>query len=540
MEKTYSDAFAYVLQVLRKIDPEGILLNSGTQISGSHNGCDYSRINRYTRHLNAYDDGNQLDFHRCFSPDVKISGGAGYGVLGKNVLYNFYENLFKGSNGGAYIFWQYSTLDPDLTMSQSGKDMEQGFRELRGQGIGKLVGLATPDNNGIAIHYSYPSIHGTWIVDGKVKAEVSYNTSETFNRFNDNRDGWVRILKDSGLQFDFVDYGSVETGALLSGKYSTFILPMSVALSDEEVQAIREFVRRGGTLIADALPGIMDEHCTFRASRPLLDVFGVAAPAGSRQTMIRAAGETDLRPTTGYSMAAENGHPILIRHRFGQGRAYLLNYFLHEYARQRREGLAEPELEKLARVLTEAGIRPKIRISGSAQEHVAECATYLFNQGATRLLGIIPDKSMGGARHIQVGFDGPGAIYDVRGRSLAGKGTQWETVIEPGVPRLFAIVEEEITGVNADAADRVRPGEDIRVNFTILGGRRLRSVARVDVQDPSGKGVHYYSSNTDVEDGKGSVRFQTALNDPTGTWRVTITEVISGKKAVVEVLLGSR
>jgi hypothetical protein len=315
---------------------------------------------------------------------------------------------------------------------------------------------------------------------------------------------------------------------------------MSVALSDKEVEAIREFVRRGGTLIADALPGIMDEHCTFRAARPLLDVLGVAALPATRETVIRASGEADLRLAGGRSMAAEDGRPILIGHRFGQGRAYLLNYFLHGYPKQRLEGLAQPELEKLARVLTDAGIGPKIRISGSAGERAAECATYLFNQDSTRLLGLIPDKSMRGPRRIRLSFDGAGAIYDVRRRSLAGKGTQWETVIEPGVPGLFAIVEEEISGIDARAAARVKPGQDVQVDFTISGGRGLRSVARVDVQDPAGRPVHCYSANTDIEDGKGTVRFQTALNDPTGMWRVTVTEVISGKKATVEVRLGSQ
>ncbi|HEX4950740.1 MAG TPA: beta-galactosidase, partial [Blastocatellia bacterium] len=211
MEKTYAECFEYVLSELRKIDPQGIILNSGTQVSGAHNGADYSRLNQYTTHLNAYDGGNQLDFHRAFNPGVKISGGAGYGVLGKDVFYNFYSNLFKGSNGGAYIFWQYSTLDPDLTMSQSGKDMIEGFCELRGEGIGKLVGLASPDNNGIAIHYSYPSLHGAWIVDGKIEPEVVYEPSSlTMRRFNANRDGWVKSLRDAGLQFDFIGYGDVE------------------------------------------------------------------------------------------------------------------------------------------------------------------------------------------------------------------------------------------------------------------------------------------------------------------------------------------
>src|SRR6266540_4348815 len=40
MEKTYADTFEYVFGELRKIDPQGILLNSGTQVSGAHNGCD--------------------------------------------------------------------------------------------------------------------------------------------------------------------------------------------------------------------------------------------------------------------------------------------------------------------------------------------------------------------------------------------------------------------------------------------------------------------------------------------------------------------
>jgi len=257
MEKTYADTFEYVLGELHKIDPQGILLNSGTQVSGAHNGCDYSLINQFTKHLNAYDGGNQFDFHRNFNPEVKISGGAGYGVLGKDVFYNFYRNLFKGANGGAYVFWQYSTLDPDLTMSQSGEDMVAGFGELRGAGIGKLVGTGTPDNNGIAIHYSYPSIHGAWIVDGTIEPQVVYDpSSATMRRFNSNRDGWVKALRDAGLQFDFIAYGDVEQGKLVSKGYKTLILPMSIALSDKEAAAIRAFVRGGGTVIADALPGV--------------------------------------------------------------------------------------------------------------------------------------------------------------------------------------------------------------------------------------------------------------------------------------------
>ena len=535
MEKTYADTFAFVLGELHRSDPEGILLNSGTQISGSHNGCDYSRIDRYTRHLNAYDDGNQLDFHRCFSPDLKISGGAGYGVLGKDVFYNFYNNLFKGSNGGAYIFWQYSTLDPDLTMSQSGKDMEAGFRELRGDGIGKLVGLATPDNHGIALHYSYPSIHGAWIVDGKMKEEVSYNTSASFDRFNENRDGWVKALKDFGLQFDFISYRDMEQGGLTSKGYKTLVLPMSIALSDKEVEAIRAFVRRGGTLIGDALTGLMDEHCAFRGTRALMDVFGFESAKGGRETVTAGKGREMIRLTTARALALEEGAPLLLANRYGEGRAYYLNYFLNTYPENRREGRTGAALKNLKTILDDAGISPKVRMTGTDGAPVSGCSGYLFNNGSTRLIGLIPDKSKSGPQKIRIAFDGKAAIYDVRQRQYLGTATELETEIEPAVPRLFALVEGKVTRLDASVPAQVKPGDEVGIKFSVRGPATMRSVAIITVTGPDGKVIPWYGGNEDIFSGTGSFSFRTALNDPVGTWKVTLRDALSGAQSDVNV-----
>ncbi|MEW5976720.1 MAG: beta-galactosidase [Acidobacteriota bacterium] len=537
MEVTYADTYKFVHDELRKIDQGGIVLNSGTQISGSHNGCDYSRLNQYTRHLNAYSGGNQLDFHRCFNPDVKISGGAGYGVLGKDVFYDFYSNLFKGANGGAYIFWQYSTLDPDLTMSQSGKDMEKGFQELRGEGIGKLVGLATPDNHGIAIHYSYPSLHGAWIVDGKILERVSYHTSQTFDRFSDNRDGWVKILKDSGLQFDFISYRDVEHGRLIDKGYKTFVLPMSLALSDQEVAAIQEFVRQGGTVIADALPGVMDQHCTFRQRPALQDVFGVDRSRADRDLIVSMTGEPQLKPKTARPLVEQTERPRLLANSFGKGKAYLLNYLLHSYPQERQEGKNHSTLLELGRVLDHAQIRPKVSLSTPGGKPVTDVEMYLFNNDSTRLLGLIPGPDGPEKQMVRVRFESAASVYDVRRKRFVTAGNQFEVELEPQIPGLFALVPNAVTGLDLRAPGSVRAGEEIACLFQVQGPAALRSVAKVRVLDPQGGAVRYYGGNTDIRDGKGSFAFRTALNDPKGQWKVEVTEVISGmsRQALVSV-----
>jgi hypothetical protein len=48
------------------------------------------------------------------------------------------------------------------------EDPPRHFAELRGGGIARLLSSATRENCGLAIHYSYPSFHGTWIADGKI------------------------------------------------------------------------------------------------------------------------------------------------------------------------------------------------------------------------------------------------------------------------------------------------------------------------------------------------------------------------------------
>ena len=234
-------------------------------------------------------------------------------------------------------------------------------------------------------------------------------------------------------------------------------------------------------------------------------------------------------------MASDEGAPLLLANRYGGGRAYYLNYFLNTYPEDRREGRGDAVLKNLRTVLNDAGMTPKIRTTGVDGSPASGCAGYLFNNGSTRLLGLIPDKAKPGPQRIRLSFDGEAAIYDVRQKRYLGTGTEFETDIAPAVPCLFAMVKREITGLEAKVPAPVKPGDEVRIDFSVQGPADLRSVASVTVTGPDGKIIPWYGGNEDIVSGRGSVRFRTALNDLAGTWNVTVRETLSGIQRDVRV-----
>jgi hypothetical protein len=63
----------------------------------------------------------------------------------------------------------------------------------------------------------------------------------------------------------------------------------------------------------------------------------------------------------------------------------------------------------------------------------------------------------------------------------------------------------------------------------------MRSVAIITVTGPDGKVIPWYGGNEDIFSGTGSFSFRTALNDPVGTWKVTLRDALSGVQSAVNV-----
>ena len=227
--------------------------------------------------ISSPDSGDDQDeLHRTMRPGLLLTGFTGYTRHGEQLRWELWHRLFHGQVG-ASLFWQYTAINPDLTLSEQGHDFEETLNEFRHGGLALLLRGAKRENCGIAVHYSLRSLRGEWITDGQIRSYgAAGRRSAHLTRFGANRHAWLQALEDAGYQYDFLTTEQMEAGEL--SPYRVLILPDSIALTDAEVAAVHQFVSKGGLLLADAETGLMDGHGRWQTGGRLVDILGVSQP----------------------------------------------------------------------------------------------------------------------------------------------------------------------------------------------------------------------------------------------------------------------
>ena len=85
----------------------------------------------------------------------------------------------------------------------------------------------------------------------------------------------AQFIYDLGLDFRYLTPESLRKGELNLDEFTVLLLPMTQALGDDDVKAIKNFVHNGGTVIADVRPGLYDDHGKPVPAGLLDDLFGV-------------------------------------------------------------------------------------------------------------------------------------------------------------------------------------------------------------------------------------------------------------------------
>lgn len=518
MEERYEGLLAMLARAGKEEDANAQFELVGTQSATPFNGINWARHTRHIKRFVPYNINFAYDQFRSFHDDVRMSALTGYGSSGPGVKLSLWNQAMHGMLS-ANIFWQWSLVNPDLTLSQNAKDIGEVFGELRGRGIGRLIGTARWVRSPVAIYYSQPSIYAARI---QKREDVCHNS----------RNSWCQAVRDVGLQFDLLSYFQVEEGKWLENPPQVLVMPAVLAVSAREAANITKYVEAGGTVIADIQPGICDERCDIRENKLLANLF----PDGK-------AGER----TVG------KGKVILLGAEIG-------DYYVRDKARTEAR---HAQVRKIvADALAQAPATATVPVTAAGQP-LSYSETVVMANGPWKLVGILKENVAGIRRtsadgveyfeplppgqapqpeKISVKLPEKSFVYDVRAGKYLGHLETIEDDLRPAETKLYSLLPYQVKGMTLKADGKFDPGAVLKVSVALEMGDGLtgyhadgkprvgQHVFNVRAVDADGNDIHYYARNVVSDNGKVTLSFPVELN-PKGPFKVIVTDVLTGHRA---------
>ncbi|MDR6551721.1 beta-galactosidase trimerization domain-containing protein [Paenibacillus qinlingensis] len=578
MEMSFAGAYQKISAYIQEVDPEGVTRLSGCQASTTYSGYDYYQLHQHVGYVEAYSVGHQMEMHRSFAkPDTAIGVWHGYGNKGTVVNHAVWNAMFHGMTLLS-LFHDQSILNPDLTYSQSARDFGRNIKEIRREGIGKLLlYTAKRDHLGIALHYSMNAVHGSYM-------------RGDHQRFEQNRSGWIQLLEDMGYQYQMLATPQIEEEALINNGYKLLILPYSIAFSDKEASAIERFVQSGGTIIGDFQTGIMDEHCKLYDSGKLDGVFGIERlttevlpffsnsscavmedfPYFRHTPSVKVKGEiangigaaiaeSGIRAQTSKAAFVDDFMRRIAQvtvHEYGNGKAVYLNFALNPYAEIRLKSNGEQLRDMLKKIFALSHVEKFASLQTSGGRDL-DCGyeSFYYSDGEAKYVGVLRNPMdtgkvghdgvmLGGDTHDsetaeQVFFALAAAshVYDIRKKLYVGFTNKVEMTLLPGETALLAILPTMKERITLDMAAACPRGEEIQLSLKIESAKpesSYTSVCSLSFYDPDGQFAWMYADNLIMRADGVKVTYTMPLNEKTGTWQVVAKDVATGISEIRE------
>jgi len=261
--------------------------------------------------------------------------------------------------------------------------------------------------------------------------------------------------------------------------------------------------------------------------------------------------------------AAGRSKSIIVRSA-GRGRTVYLNTDLADYCMQRfvLDGAYSEDARSLMRSVFEmCGVVPdtELTVKNSDNDDIQwpvgiEKATYYGRSGSitaffTNAVGT-PQKKKRGTGGESSGIDmnsfkrklklyarfpEKSHVYDTRGGTYLGFTDRAEFRFKPLEPSVFTRLPYRVESVEVqmitvpDISKNRQAAYRVALHTDPEGAAVEKHVLRVTVQAPEKGEINHYSENLLLERG-GSVEssFRPALNDPDGTWKVEVTDILTG------------
>jgi hypothetical protein len=438
-------------------------------------------------------------------------------------------------------YWNYGvcTADQRPTAGYAVLAREE-FPDLTG-GIDRLIIASRFTDDGVGVAYSYPS----WVADGAALGRTA-----------------KVIVENLGLQHRLVNLADVEVAGV-PADLKLLVIQQAGCMSAGQAEALRRYVRGGGVLLCVGRCGWRDLHgaphaagsvidpltgVNTRAAEPLNRRMSATGKGGPLMVFVESkvvkAGDCIVLASVNLDGAAL---PVFTRRNLGKGSVYWLNSNLKDHRKVASGGVAgertiatggpeavrQSHFKAFTAVVDAAGVRPRCRLYvGDVPLLGTETWYYRSPSGRTTFVARYVGRTLDAP--VTVRFDRPAHVYGMRAGKYFGRTNKITDTFPPGRVKLYALCDYRVTGLKATASPSpCRAGQTVTVACRVLtsGPAADLHAVRLEAAGPAGKPCPEWKTVLTGEGGRLSTHLPTALDQPAGEYRLTLTDTISGAKA---------
>jgi len=529
----YRDSF-------RQLDPQA---RTGFEGAGGF-GDDLDLIIRTLTFWSPY-PGPGDEVVRSLAPrDFPRANWMGYTKDATSLLRVFWRMVTRGMD--SVWWWRWDCLGPfngflapHLGPWPATKEMVEDTKVVR-DGLGTLLINSQMVDQGIALYYSYPSYYANRIGDGP-----------SFGDYTVAHTAWFSAIRELGLQFHHVSNRMLRLGEWKSAQDKALVLPQAEAIGPAEAKVMGDFVRAGGTLIADVRPGLYDGHCKPLDKGVLGGLFGVTRKPSASAVMAPAkiAGtlanqsvnfegvslkcDPSVVVAGGTALGSAQDAPLCIVNKVGKGQTILLNFSMTNYPALGASQTPEAAADLMRAILASAGVAPTVEARDQKGQRFRNLETVRWRNGSTDLIALF--RETGAQEEARIKLPSPCYVYDLRQRRSLGRQREFTTTIIPSRAIFFALTPSSVQGARlAVSPSRAHQGDIVSVKLQVPKAEGLYAV-KLSAVAPSGKEVEWFSPVVMVGRQEVETPFPIAVNDPKGTWAVRATELFTNATTQVQV-----
>ena len=450
----------------------------------------------------------------------------GYTKDADSLLGKYYRMVTRGADSVWWWRWDcigrfHGWLAPDLRPFPAVKDILQDTRILR-EGLGDLLLHSQMQHDRIAVLFSLPSTFAHKLDEGA-----------TYGGYESAHKSTHTLCRELHCQFAYVTERMLRLGEFDPSAYDLLFLPRAEALSSKEAEVIRAFVEQGGMVVADVRPAIYDEHCKAREKGLLDELFGVQRKgrAEAAKATLEPYGILKMDPTisltSGKARHTVEGVPIFVENRVGKGQTLLLNFDFSTFPSLKASNVQAGAEFAARTILMAAGIEPPLAIRDADGERERNVETIRWQNGGQQIVALF---RQGGVRSFAtVELNAKYRVFDLRNRKALGKCSSFQTEIIPNRAIFFALLKDSQPKLNVElSAKKTTRGATPTIVLSSKSSGEAKAV-RLEASVGDAR-LPWLAQNIVLADQPVTVPIPIAFNDPVGTYKLTVTDVITQKR----------